>query len=84
MTINFIRSKKSKSETETITDAEPTLNLIQRIEDGLTRVQEAKRKCIDSLARLNNGNDVNVNLVNTSSLLQSINRQLGGGNNGTK
>ena len=31
MTINFIRNKKSKFETETITDAEPTLNMIQRI-----------------------------------------------------
>lgn len=84
MTINFIRNEKGKS-TKTITDAEPTLNLIQRIEDGLTRVQEAKRKCIDSLTRLNsNDNDktLNVNLTNTTSLLDSINRQLGGGQNG--
>lgn len=86
MTINFIRNKKSKAETETITDAEPTLNLIQRIEDGLTRVQEAKRKCIDSLAKLDNGendNTLNVNIT-TNSLLESINRQLGGGQNGRK
>lgn len=84
MTINFIRNEKGKS-TKTITDAEPTLNLIQRIEDGLTRVQEAKRKCIDSLTRLNNNDDdktLNVNLTNTTSLLDSINRQLGGGQNG--
>lgn len=52
MTINYIRNEKGKS-TKTITDAEPTINLIQRIEDGLTRVQDAKRKCIDSLTRLN-------------------------------
>ena len=87
MTINFIRNKKSKSEVETVTDAEPTLNMIQRIEDGLTRVQEAKRKCIDSLTRLNNkdeDNTLNVNVTTTSSLLESINRQLGGGQNGRK
>lgn len=85
MTINFIRNKKSKFETETITDAEPTLNMIQRIEDGLTRVQEAKRKCLESLAKINSNDDdktVNVNLLNTNPLLESINRQLGGGKNG--
>ena len=87
MTINFIRNKKSKSETETVTDAEPTLNMIQRIEDGLTRVQEAKRKVLESLAKLNISEDdrtLNVNLLGTNPLLESINRQLGGGNNGTE
>lgn len=87
MTINFIRNKKSKSETETVTDAEPTLNMIQRIEDGLTRVQEAKRKVLESLAKLNTTEDdrtLNVNLVGNNSILESINRQLGGGSNGTK
>lgn len=85
MTINYIRNKKSKFETETITDAEPTLNMIQKIEDGLTRVQEAKRKCLESLAKINSNEDdrtLNVNLLNTNPLLESINRQLGGGNNG--
>lgn len=84
MTINYIRNKKSKFETETITDAEPTLNMIQKIEDGLTRVQEAKRKCLESLAKINSNEDdrtLNVNLLNTNPLLESINRQLGGGNN---
>ena len=52
MTINFIRNKKSKSEVETVTDAEPTLNMIQRIEDGLTRVQEAKRKSRENMIKL--------------------------------
>lgn len=84
MTINYIRNEKGKS-TKTITDAEPTINVIQRIEDGLTRVQEAKRRCIESLARLNTGDDenktLNVNLTSTTSLLESINRQLGGGQN---
>ena len=87
MTINFIRNKKSKSEVETVTDAEPTLNMIQRIEDGLTRVQEAKRKVLESLTKLNTNEDnktLNVNLVGNNSILESINRQLGGGNNGTK
>lgn len=87
MTINFIRNKKSKSEVETVTDAEPTLNMIQRIEDGLTRVQEAKRKVLESLAKLNtteNDKTLNVNLVGNNSILESISRQLGGGNNGTK
>lgn len=86
MTINFIRNKKSKSETETVTDAEPTLNMIQRIEDGLTRVQEAKRKVLESLTKINLEDEdktVNVNIT-TNSLLESINRQLGGGRNGTK
>lgn len=85
MTINFIRNKKCKSEVKTITDAEPTLNLIQRIEDGLTRVQEAKRRCIDSLMKLNDGEDKTLNVnITTNSLLESINRQLGGGNNARK
>jgi len=87
MTINFIRNKKSKSEVETVTDAEPTLNMIQRIEDGLTRVQEAKRKVLESLAKLDTNEDnktLNVNLVGNNSILESISRQLGGGNNGTE
>ena len=83
MTIDFIRKKNSKSETETITEAEPTINLIKRIEEGLTRVQEAKRKCIESLNKINDGEDktVNLNVVATNPLLESINRQLGGGAN---
>lgn len=87
MTIDFIRKKNTRTgkiteETETITEAEPTINMIQRIEDGLTRVQEAKRKTLESLAKLNNNEDdktLNVNLLGGSNpLLESINRQLGG------
>ena len=90
MTIDFIRKKNTRTgkiteETETITEAEPTINMIQRIEDGLTRVQEAKRKTLESLAKLNNKEDdktLNVNLLGGSNpLLESINRQLGGNNN---
>lgn len=90
MTIDFIRKKNTRTgkiteETETITEAEPTINMIQRIEDGLTRVQEAKRKTLESLAKLNSNEDdktLNVNLLGGSNpLLESINRQLGGNNN---
>lgn len=84
MTINYIRNEKGRS-TKTITDAEPTINIIQRIEDGLTRVGESKRKCIESLLKLNTDDSdktLNVNLTSTTSILESINRQLGGGQNG--
>lgn len=84
MTINFIRSKKNKQETETLTEAEPTINIIQRIEEGITRVQEAKRRCLESIIKINSNEDdkiVNVNIT-TNSLLESINRQLCGGKNG--
>lgn len=87
MTIDFIRKKNSKAETETVTEAQPTINIIQRIEEGLTRVQEAKRKTIESLMKLDsegNNKDINLNINSTTPLLESINRQLGGGKNGTK
>lgn len=84
MTIDFIRKKNNSSETETITEAEPTINMIQRIEDSLTRVQEAKRKCIDTLNKLNEDNSGNNENITTNSILESINRQLGGGFNGRK
>ncbi|MBS5858035.1 MAG: hypothetical protein KIC60_06075 [Clostridium sp.] len=87
MTIDFIRKKNSKSETETVTEAQPTINIIQRIEEGLTRVQEAKRKTIESLMKINvdgESKDINLNINSTTPLLESINRQLGGGKNGRK
>ena len=84
MTIDCIRKKNNSSETETITEAEPTINMIQRIEDSLTRVQEAKRKCIDTLNKLNEDNSGNNENITTNSILESINRQLGGGFNGRK
>ena len=84
MTIDFIRKKNNSSETETITEAEPTINMIQRIEDSLTRVQEAIRKCIDTLNKLNEDNSGNNENITTNSILESINRQLGGGFNGRK
>lgn len=52
MTIGHIKKKNSGGDTETITEAEPTLNTIQRIEDGLTRVQDAKRKSRENMIKL--------------------------------
>ena len=45
--------KRATVETETITEAECTINIIQKIEEGLTRVQDAKRKCIETLHKMN-------------------------------
>lgn len=42
----------SKYGTTTSTQAENTQNLINRIEEGLTRVQDAKRKAVDSLHKI--------------------------------
>ena len=57
LTIGSIRKRETKKkitvETETITEAESTINIIQRVEEGLTRVQDAKRKCIESLHKMN-------------------------------
>lgn len=57
LTIGSIRKRETKKratvETETITEAECTINIIQKIEEGLTRVQDAKRKCIETLHKMN-------------------------------
>lgn len=42
----------SSNETETVTEAINVVNPLQKLEDSLTRVQEAKRKCLDSLHRM--------------------------------
>lgn len=52
MTIGVIRKKNANNNTETLTEAKPTLETIQRIEDGLTRVQEAKRKSRENMLKL--------------------------------
>ena len=52
MTIGHIKKKNSGGDTETITEAGPTIDTIQRIEDGLTRVQEAKRKSRENMIKL--------------------------------
>ena len=52
MTIGHIKKKNSGGDTETITEAEPTIDTIQRIEDGLTRVTESKRKSRENMIKL--------------------------------
>lgn len=53
MTIGSIKKKNnSQGNIETTTDAEATLDKIQRIEDGLTRVTEAKRKSRENMIKL--------------------------------
>lgn len=52
MMIGSIRKKNSDGDTETITEAEPVSKTIARIEDGLTRVQESKRKSRENMLKL--------------------------------
>ena len=53
MTIGSIKKKNnSQGNIETTTEAEATLDKIQRIEDGLTRVTEAKRKSTENMIKL--------------------------------
>ena len=53
MTIGSIKKKNnSQGNIETTTEAEATLDKIQRIEDGLTRVTEAKRKSRENMKKL--------------------------------
>lgn len=53
MTIGSIKKKNnSQGNIETTTEAKATLDKIQRIEDGLTRVTEAKRKSRENMIKL--------------------------------
>ena len=53
MTIGSIKKKNnSQGNIETTTEAEATLDKIQRIDDGLTRVTEAKRKSRENMIKL--------------------------------
>lgn len=53
MMIGSIKKKNnSQGNIETTTEAEATLDKIQRIEDGLTRVTEAKRKSRENMIKL--------------------------------
>lgn len=53
MTIGSIKKKNnSQGNIETTTEAEATLDKIQRIEDGLTRVTETKRKSRENMIKL--------------------------------
>ena len=52
MTIEQKQKKNSDGAIETVTEAEATVDKIQRIEDGLTRVTEAKRKSRENMIKL--------------------------------
>lgn len=45
-------NSNNSNETETVTEATNIINPFQKLEDALTRIQEAKRKCLDSLHRM--------------------------------
>ncbi len=82
-------TKMQKNQDNNSTEAQNTLLLINKIEDGLTRVQESKRRMLDLLYRIecDDGAIVEtpneVALKNNTNILDSINKQLlGGGANG--
>ena len=57
MTVKSIRDTNSKhygntTDREIVTELESKDELIQRIEEGITRVQEAKRRCIETINKL--------------------------------
>lgn len=52
MTIGSIKKKNTGGNTETTTEAEPTINIIQKIEDSLTRVNESMRKSRENMIKL--------------------------------
>ena len=74
--------KMSKSGDGTSTEIQNTLFLINRIEDGLTRVQESKRRHLDLLYKIecDKGSIVEkpneVAFKKNTNLLESIGRQL--------
>lgn len=81
-------TKMQKNQDNNSTEAQNTLLLINKIEDGLTRVQESKRRMLDLLYRIecDDGAIVEtpneVALKNNTNILDSINKQLlGGGTN---
>lgn len=62
MTVKSIRDTNSKhygntTDREIVTELESKDELIQRIEEGITRVQEAKRRCIETMNKLINDDD---------------------------
>lgn len=57
MTVKSIRDTNKKhyattTDREIVTELEARDELIQRIEEGITRVQEAKRRCIETINKL--------------------------------
>lgn len=54
MTVEYITKHNNSEETGTSTHATNTINLLQKLDDSLSRVQEQKRRCIDSLHKIEN------------------------------
>lgn len=78
-------TKMQKNQDNNSTEAQNTLLLINKIEDGLTRVQESKRRMLDLLYRIECDDGAIVEtpneiaLKNNTNILESINKQLLGG-----
>lgn len=78
-------TKMQKNQDNNSTEAQNTLLLINKIEDGLTRVQESKRRMLDLLYRIECDDGAIVEtpneiaLKNNTNILDSINKQLLGG-----
>ena len=75
MTVSAIKDKNTKhygntADRETTSELEPTINAVQRIEEGINRVLDTRRKCIESLDKLNNKNQ---NADNEKDRIQIIN-----------
>ncbi len=49
-------SSEKKTTTETTTEATNIINHLQKLEDSLTKVQEAERKCLESIHKIGNDN----------------------------
>lgn len=49
-------NSSNSNETETVTEAINIITPLQKLEDSLTRVQESKRKCLDTLHRIETDN----------------------------
>ena len=47
-------SSTIEKETETTTEAVNVITPLQKLEDALTRIQDQKRKCVDSLHKIEN------------------------------
>lgn len=78
-------TKINKTGDGTSTEAKITLDLINQVENGLTRVQQAKRRALDLLYKIECDKGALVETPNqleykkNTSILDSINKQLLGG-----
>lgn len=82
---DMVITKMQKNGEDNSTEAQNILFLIGKIEDGLTRVQESKRRMLDLLYKIECDNGAIVEKPNEIALkqnvniLESINKQLLGG-----